>query len=336
MAVSATQQFFERLWYRPTVWWLWLFLPLQLLLRLVVFIRRKLYIFGLFKSTRLSKPVVVIGNITVGGTGKTPLAIYILEWLQSQGYKPGLVTRGYGGSATNFPLVLGDIHQQDSLVPAVTGDEPFLIHQRTDALVAVDPVRSRGGQKLVELGCDIIICDDGLQHYALERDLELVVIDGKRQLGNGWLMPMGPLREPKSRLKSTDLTLINGDTMRLKPGAITALGHDNELESCLDRRLENQAINAVAAIGNPQRFFDTLEKLGYKPIPIAFPDHHQYTGDDFAALEGPIIMTEKDAVKCQPFADDRMYYLPVSTELEAALETQLQQKITALLATKAK
>ncbi|MBV34245.1 MAG: tetraacyldisaccharide 4'-kinase [Rickettsiales bacterium] len=327
MAVSATQQFFERLWYRPTVRWLWLFLPLQLLLRLVVLIRRKLYALGLFKSTRLSKPVVVIGNITVGGTGKTPLAIYILEWLLAEGYKPGLVTRGYGGSATNYPLVLGGKSNQNSLEPSVTGDEPFLIHQRTGALVAVDPVRSRGGQKLVELGCDIIICDDGLQHYALERDLELVVIDAKRQFGNGWLMPMGPLREPKSRLKSTDLAVINGDTMRLKPGDITALGHDKELLS--------KKVNAVAAIGNPQRFFDTLENLGYKPTPMAFPDHHQYTRDDFASLDGPIVMTEKDAVKCQRFADDRMYYLPVSTELEAALATELKQKITALLATKA-
>lgn len=324
MAVSATQHFFERLWYRPTVWWLWLFLPLQLLLRRVVFIRRKLYALGLFKSTRLPKPVVVIGNITVGGTGKTPLAIYILEWLQAEGYKPGLVTRGYGGSATNFPLVLGAENYQDSLDSSVTGDEPFLIHQRTGALVAVDPVRSRGGQKLVDLGCDIIICDDGLQHYALERDLELVVIDGKRQLGNGWLMPMGPLREPKSRLKSTDLTIINGDTMLLKPDHITALGHHKELES--------NKVTAVAAIGNPQRFFDTLENLGLKSSPIVFPDHHQYTRDDFVALDGPIVMTEKDAVKCQQLADDRMYYLPVSTELEAALESQLKQKIKALLA----
>ena len=318
MAISGSQTFFENLWYRSKPWWLWLFLPIQLLLWLLVFIRRKCYSLGLIKSQKLNVPVVVIGNINVGGTGKTPLAIYLLESLQYQGYKPGLVTRGYGGTANDFPLVVTGEYEA-----SVTGDEPYLIYQRTQATVVVDPVRSRGGQKLIELGCDIIICDDGLQHYALQRDLELVVVDKTRQFGNGWLMPLGPLREPKSRLKSVDMIVINGDTMQLEAQAIKPLGHDGSFN--------DKNINAVAAIGNPQRFFDTLKKQGFGLVPRVFPDHHQYQLSDFEGLNAPIVMTEKDAVKCQAFADERMYYLPVTARLKPELEQQLQQQLAVLL-----
>lgn len=336
MATSASQQFFERLWYRPTVWWLWLFLPLQLILRGVVYLRRSLYRFGIFSSTTLAVPVVVIGNITVGGTGKTPLAIYILELLLSKGFKPGLVTRGYGGQSEQYPLLV-----TDEVGPSECGDEPFLIHKRTAATVVVDPVRSRGGQKLIDLGCDIIICDDGLQHYALQRDLEIAVIDasrglGNRGLGNGWLMPMGPLREPKHRLQSVDIEITNGLDMLLKPLDIKSLEH----HSIFDAEVANEAelnstqqksIHAVAAIGNPQRFFDTLKTLNINATEHVFPDHHQFSADDFKLMNGVVVMTEKDAVKCYDFADNRMYYLPVIAELGAAKAQQIEQKLLNLL-----
>lgn len=334
MATSASQQFFERLWYRPTVWWLWLFLPLQLILRGVVYLRRSFYRLGIFSSTKLSVPVVVIGNITVGGTGKTPLAIYILELLQSKGFKPGLVTRGYGGRSEHYPLLV-----TDKVRSSECGDEPFLIHKRTDATVVVDPVRSRGGQKLIDLGCDIIICDDGLQHYALQRDLEVAVTDASRGLGNGWLMPMGPLREPKHRLSSVDIEITNGLDMLLKPLGIKpldiqSLDHDaifdvevaSEVSSAQEKK-----IHAVAAIGNPRRFFDTLKTLNISATEHVFPDHHQFSADDFKLMDGAIVMTEKDAVKCYDFSDDRMYYLPVSAELGVAKAQQVEQKLLNLL-----
>ncbi|WP_223670726.1 tetraacyldisaccharide 4'-kinase [Kangiella shandongensis] len=318
MAVSASQRFFERLWYRPTVWWLWLFLPLQLLLRFVVWLRRSFYRVELFKSTKVDKPVVVIGNINVGGTGKTPLSIYLIEWLMAKGYKPGLVTRGYGGSCDSFPLLV-----LDETSAALCGDEPFLIYQRTRATVVVDPVRSRGAHKLVELGCDIILCDDGLQHYALQRDLEIAVVDGGRGLGNGWLMPMGPLREPKSRLNDVDIIITNGQDMVLDPQPVKPLAHQE--------KIQKHSVYAVAAIGNPKRFFDTLKAEGYSVEAHSFPDHHKFSLSDFEGMQGPILMTEKDAVKCYPFADNRMYYLPVNTVLNDSCAEAVQQKLLQLL-----
>ena len=189
--------------------------------------------------------------------------------------------------------------------------------------VVVDPVRSRGGQKLIDLGCDIIICDDGLQHYALQRDLEVAVIDSARGLGNGWLMPMGPLREPGSRLETVDIQVINGQSMHLEPLDYQGVGHDKPLDATV--------VDAVAAIGNPQRFFDTLNTLGLEVIPHVFPDHHQYQADDFEDMKGPILMTEKDAVKCHHLADDRMYYLPVKTRLTDNVEKELQRLLKQLL-----
>ncbi|AOE49874.1 tetraacyldisaccharide 4'-kinase [Kangiella sediminilitoris] len=318
MAVSASQQFFERLWYKPTAWWLWLFLPLQLFLRVIVWLRQTFYKVGWFKSTRISRPVVVVGNINVGGTGKTPLSIYLIEWLAGEGYKPGLVTRGYGGSSSDYPLLVSN-----ELQPRQCGDEPYLIYHRTKATVVVDPIRSRGAAKLVELGCDIILCDDGLQHYSLQRDLEIAVIDSSRRLGNGWLMPMGPLREPPSRLRNVDITIVNGKDMGLKPQPIKSLAN-----SSTDI---GQHIDAVAAIGNPGRFFDTLISEGYKVNAHAFPDHHKFEASDFDGLKGPIIMTEKDAVKCYTFADERMYYLPVNTVLTEDCEKLVKSKILQLL-----
>ncbi|MCW8858033.1 MAG: tetraacyldisaccharide 4'-kinase [Kangiella sp.] len=317
MAISKSQQFFESLWYRKTVWWLWVFWPFQLLLRLIVWLRRSFYRVGIFKSTKLKTPVIVIGNISVGGTGKTPLAIYLLELLKSQGYKPGLISRGYGGHSEQYPLTL-----TQSTPASESGDEPFLIYRRTQTPVVVDPIRARGAKELEAMGCDIIICDDGLQHYALQRDIEIVVVDGNRQLGNGWLMPFGPLREPKSRLKKADYIIINGQDMVLEPDSIQAINHHQD-----DMK---EPITAVAAIGNPERFYKTLDGLGFQFKRQSFPDHYQFSKQDFESLPGSILMTEKDAVKCLSFADERFYFLPVSAKLSKSFLQSLMEQIKAI------
>lgn len=317
MAISKSQQFFESLWYRKTVWWLWLLWPLQLLLRILVFLRRTFYRIGLFKSTKLNVPVIVIGNITVGGTGKTPLAIYLIELLKSQGYKPGLISRGYGGKSEHYPLTV-----TESISAAESGDEPFLIRRRTQVPVVVDPIRARGAKELEAQGCNIIICDDGLQHYALQRDIEIVVIDGHRKLGNGWLMPLGPLREPQSRLKRADYIVVNGKDMVLEPDTIQAInGHDKQIQ---------EPFTAVAAIGNPERFYRTLEGLGYQFDSQSFPDHYEFSEQDFESFQGSIVMTEKDAVKCLSFADERFYFLPVSAKLSKQFIQSLMEQIKAI------
>lgn len=317
MAISKSQQFFESLWYRKTVWWLWLFWPFHLLLRLIVWLRRSFYRIGLFKSTKLKTPVIVIGNITVGGTGKTPLAIYLIELLKSQGYKPGLISRGYGGNSEHYPLTV-----TESTPASESGDEPFLIRRRTQVPVVVDPVRARGAQELEAMGCDIIVCDDGLQHYALQRDIEIVVVDGNRQLGNGWLMPFGPLREPQSRLKQANHIIVNGKDMVLEPDPIQAISH-HQIEL-------KEPITAVAAIGHPERFYKTLDSLGYQFERQSFPDHYQFSKQDFDLFQGSILMTEKDAVKCLSFADERFYFLPVSAKLSKPFLQSLMEQIKAI------
>lgn len=317
MAISKSQQFFESLWYRKTVWWLWVFWPSHLLLRLIVWLRRSFYRIGIFRSTKLKTPVIVIGNITVGGTGKTPLAIYLIELLKSQGYKPGLISRGYGGKSVHYPLTV-----TESTLATESGDEPFLIRRRTQVPVVVDPIRARGAQELEAMGCDIIVCDDGLQHYALQRDIEIVVVDGNRQLGNGWLMPFGPLREPQSRLKRVDHIVVNGKDMVLEPDPIQAVnGHSSEFK---------EPFIAVAAIGNPDRFYKTLEGLGYQFERQSFADHYQFSQQDFESLQSNIVMTEKDAVKCLSFADERFYFLPVSAKLSKQFLKSLMEQIKAI------
>ncbi len=318
MAISKSQAWFESLWYSPKRWWLWLFYPLHLLLALVVAIRRLLYHLNIFKQYQCSVPVVVIGNINVGGTGKTPFAIYLLEKLKQLGYKPGLVTRGYGGDPSLQPLLV-----QENSNPSHVGDEPLLIYQRTRAPVMVDAKRARGAELLVaEHGCNIIICDDGLQHYALKRDIEVLIVDEQRQFGNEFLMPLGPLREPVSRTKECDITIINGKDMLLKADEIIALNSDNS-----EKFDPVKSLTAIAAIGNPQRFFNTLKQLGLTFKPQPFPDHHQFKVDDFTGIKGNIIITEKDAVKCREFADKRFFVLPVRTEIQSSKE----QKLLALI-----
>lgn len=326
MAISSFQKAVETFWYSQSPLWYFLLFPFHALLFLLVGLRRALYKIGILKSIKVTAPVIVIGNISVGGTGKTPFAIYLIEKLQKAGLKPGLISRGYGGSLSqkdNAFLVDG------SSKVAEVGDEPKMIFNRTGAPIMIDKNRARGAQKLIdEHHVDLVICDDGLQHYKLQRDLDILIVDAKRQFGNKLLLPFGPLREPISRAQSCDLLMENGENMRLSSPQLVAL-KTTETKNANDLSQENNL--AVAAIGNPQRFFDTLNVMGIEHQAHAYPDHYLFSADDFKSVKGNIIMTEKDAVKCEPFADERFYYVSIATELDVETEQLLDNKLKSLI-----
>lgn len=279
------------------------------------------------RSVRLRVPVIVIGNITVGGTGKTPLTIALVEALRRQGWYPGVVSRGYGGQR-RVPELLGDLPD-----PAEVGDEPCLIRARTGSPVAVGRDRPEAAQLLVEAGVDVVLADDGLQHYRLQRDIEICVIDGIRRYGNGWLLPAGPLREPVERLRDVDFRVCNGGVpaadevpMRLIGDTAHALLGQESPRALAS--LAGQTVHAVAAIGYPRRFFDSLRAQRIEPIEHPFPDHHAFTerdldfGDDL-----PVLMTDKDAVKCIYFAHKGWYSVPVRAELPEAFIDQVLDRL---------
>lgn len=318
-----------QIWYAPT-WYQWiiviLLLPLSLLFWVISSLRRMAFRLGLKKTNKVNATVIVVGNISVGGTGKTPLVVYLVRLLEQQGYSVGVLTRGYGGKSESYPLEVN----QTSKVNAV-GDEPMLMRQNLACPLVVDPLRSRGAKYLVEKQqCDVVICDDGLQHYALQRDIEIVVIDGKRRLGNQLLLPAGPLREGSWRLKQTDFIVINGEkalsdeySMALQANEI--INVKNPQLSCKLNEL-NVPLTAVAGIGNPQRFFSLLEQFSFRITQtLSFVDHHHFKAEDFP--DGGIIMTEKDAVKCRDFAQDNWWYLPVSATLSKKFDTALLEKL---------
>jgi tetraacyldisaccharide 4'-kinase len=265
------------------------------------------------KSYKSALPVVVVGNISVGGNGKTPFVISLCELLIKQGYKPGVVSRGYGGKADTYPLLV-----EQHITGKQAGDEPVLIYKRLQIPVVVDPIRANAADYLAtHCDVDVIITDDGLQHYALQRDIEIVVVDGERRYGNKHIMPMGPLREPMSRLQSVDFIINNGAvhggefTMLLAPAACKRV--DGKAGT-----LNATNINACAAIGYPPRFFDTLIKQKFTIHKrVAFADHHAYSVTDFVQFEPdlPLLMTEKDAVKCTDFAQSHWWYLPIDGQL---------------------
>ena len=293
----------------------------------VVGLRRRLVRAGLLRSHRIGVPVIVVGNVTAGGTGKTPLTIELVQKLRESGYRPGVASRGYGRDRTAKPLWI-----EPDTSPAQGGDEPVLIARRSGAPVRVDADRVAGARALVAAGCDVVVCDDGLQHYRLGRDIEIEVVDGQRRYGNGRLLPAGPLREPAERGALCDFRVVNGgDTgfgewaMRLRADGATPArgGRMQPLSSFGGHR-----VHAVAGIGNPQRFFDMLRRVGIGVVPHAFDDHHDYVSTDLAfGSELPILMTEKDAVKCAPFATDWHYSVPVTAELPAAFWVALLDKL---------
>jgi len=305
-------------WYQKSVW-LWLLLPLSWCYQLLFTIRKYCYRLGVFSIYRAPVQVVVIGNITVGGTGKTPLVIELAKHLQTHGFQPGIISRGYGGNKTQ-PVKLVD---QDSDW-RVVGDEALLIAQNTQCPVAVSKSRRLAIEQLLKQDCDIIISDDGLQHYALARDIEIVVIDGQRLLGNQQCLPAGPLRESARRLNSVDFIVHHGEVkvdgyqMQLQPQACYQLINPRQTKSLAE--FKNTRVHAVAGIGHPQRFFDMLEKKLIEVIAHPFPDHYWFKGLDFEyADQATILLTEKDAVKCKSFADKRFWVVPVQAEVSPKL-----------------
>lgn len=265
-------------------------------------------------------PVIAVGNITVGGAGKTPLVIRLVEMLKSMGLRPGVISRGYGGQAEQWPQPVSAGSD-----PQLVGDEPVLIARRCNCPMWVGPDRPAAAKALMEAGeCDIIISDDGMQHYALGRDIEIAVIDAERRLGNGWCLPAGPLRERPGRLSSVDLQVINGQSMLLRPTGIKALANaTGRLEW---PQLRGKRIHAIAGIGNPDRFFSLLRSQGLEVIEHPFPDHYRYGVDDIHFGDGlPVLMTEKDAVKCMAFAGEQHWFIEVSAELDPTLESRLYE-----------
>ncbi len=320
-----------RIWSGESPLWLVL-LPLSWLYGLVSGAIRFAYRIGLKRAWRAPVPVVVVGNLTAGGNGKTPVVIWLVEQLQQRGIRVGVVSRGYGGKAERYPLLLEPATTTDQ-----AGDEPVLIYQRTGAPVAVSPVRSDAVKAiLASHPVQLIITDDGLQHYKLARDKEIVVVDGVRRFGNGWWLPAGPMRERESRLTSVDAIITNGGiakageiAMRLRPGLAVNLLSGERREVHL---LEN--IVAMAGIGHPPRFFATLTECGATPLKcVALADHQALTHNDVASLVQPgqmLVMTEKDAVKCRAFAQGNWWYLPVDAQLEGAQAEKLLQELLTL------
>lgn len=295
----------------PMVWPL---LPLSGLYCAVVVLRRWAYRVGLKKTQRLDVPVIVIGNLTVGGTGKTPLVTWLAQFLKEHGYRPGLVARGYGGKATHWPQTV----TPDS-DPALVGDEPVLLARATGCPMVVAPDRVAAARALLaEHDCNVILSDDGLQHYALGRDIEIAVIDGERRFGNGHCLPAGPLREPARRLKEIDLIVSNGAARQGEFAMQMHTGEANNLVSGERRALETfrgQPVHAVAGIGNPTRFFTALRDAGLTIEPHTFPDHHAYRPEDLAFGAAPVLMTEKDAVKCRHFAQANLWAVGTQVDL---------------------
>lgn len=312
----------ERNWYRPVRHNLWLLL-LWPLVALSVWLKRWRFLHHPPPANPV--PVVVVGNITVGGTGKTPLITWLVERARALGLQPAIVSRGYGGSSRHYPLAV-----TAETPAAVCGDEPRLLQSRLNCPVVVDPQRRRAVAALAGQA-DIIFSDDGLQHYAMARDAELAVVDGGRGFGNGWLLPLGPLREPVSRLNSVDLTLVNGRDFHVRP--LTLVNAVSGAVLALDQ-LAGQHVCAVAGIGNPQRFYDTLTVLGAELETHSFADHHRFTASDFDFAQdfaGLLVMTEKDWVKCRAFARTNWWYLQVSAVPEADIQARLDKLLSALV-----
>jgi tetraacyldisaccharide 4'-kinase len=319
----------QKQWFSYTCWHI-LLIPLSWLFGLISWVRKSLYKHGWLKSYRLTVPVIIVGNINVGGTGKTPLVIWLAEQLKIAGYKPGIISRGYGGTAKDIQAVLPNSNPQE------VGDEPVLIAKHSNCPVFVSPNRVAAGQALLKAHpeCNIVISDDGLQHYRLQRDVEIAVLDGAKGFGNGALLPVGPLREPISRLSSVDALVSNGKAthkslaknsteisfseMQLESGLFYNL-IDNNLK-CDAQSFANQQVLAVAGIGNPERFFQQLQSLGLNFKSLALPDHHKFQSSDFNQVSADIIvMTEKDAVKCDSIAQPNYWVLPVFAVISGEL-----------------
>ena len=317
------EKWLTRVWYGNGVGG-FLLLPLSLLYAAIMAVRGWAYKAGLFKTHRVAKPVIIVGNLTVGGTGKTPLVVWLAQRLAARGLKVAIVSRGYGSN--------GGPPREVSPVSAnwrEVGDEPVLLSRRSGCRVFVSEDRVAAANAAVKSGADVIISDDGLQHLRLARDCEIVVIDGARGLGNQRILPAGPLRESARRLTNVDLVVTNGArsleglgvqaplTMKLAPSGVLPVRAATFLQSLAD--LRGRHVHAVAGIGNPVRFFEMLRAHGMQVIEHAFADHHPFAPNELIFSDGlPILMTEKDAVRAASFANDHMYFVPVDAEFSEA------------------
>lgn len=327
MKNNSLESFFLHNWYGKSRWTL-LLLPLSIIFIFLSNLRRFCLI--KFKQRTPTIPVIIIGNISVGGTGKTPLLIALVEKLRANGYSPGVISRGYGSRAAIYPYLLTD----DSTV-IEAGDEPLSIFQQTQCPLVIGSNRLESVMLLRRQNVDLILSDDGLQDYSLGRHLEIAVIDGQRWFGNAWRLPVGPLREPVSRLKNVDMVVVNNPstnpsvddfhTMQVQPMHWVNIQSGTILP--LDA-IGKKSFHAVAGIGNPQRFYQTLKQLAIDFIEHDFPDHYAYSAADFVfAGDQAILMTEKDAVKCKSFAKDNWYYLKVEATLDDFFWQDFMEKI---------
>jgi tetraacyldisaccharide 4'-kinase len=312
----------QQRWYSdlPPPWWT---LPLEAVYRSVSASRARRA-----SPVAIGAPVIVVGNITVGGTGKTPLTLAIVQELRARGMNPGVVSRGYGGSQVEPALL------PEGATAGQFGDEPALMRQ-AGAVVAVGRDRPAAARLLVEHGCNVVVADDGLQHMRLARNVEICVIDGARRFGNGRLLPAGPLREPVSRLATVDFVVCNGGTASADEIPMSLYG--SEAESLLDptRRLlleyfRGRTVHAVAGIGNPGRFFQGLRGRGIDVIEHPFPDHHDFLPGDIAFGDGhPVLMTAKDGMKCRTFATPDVFVVPVAAHCPISFYDQLAERVVA-------
>ena len=320
---ARLEAWLNRRWYgRRPIWWL---LPLAGLYALATWLRRVLT-----RRVRVGVPVVVVGNLTAGGSGKTPVVIALCEALAAAGHRPGVVSRGYGARVPGI-RVLRDGDSADAV-----GDEPALIARRGGWPVAIGADRVRTARALLEArpDIDVIVSDDGLQHYRLARAAEIVVVDGARGFGNGARIPAGPMREGPGRLARADAVLVHGKDIgidaqkfRLVPGDAVALDGSGATRPLASFR--GQRVNAVAGIGDPRRFFNQLARLGIFVNPRLFPDHHRYARHELEFGDGlPVLMTEKDAVKCAAFAAPDRWFVPIAAELPDAVIAAVRRRLT--------
>jgi tetraacyldisaccharide 4'-kinase len=331
------ERWLSELWYRAHAAGS-LLQPLATIYGALLALRRRAYESGWVRSESAGKPVVVVGNLTVGGTGKTPLTLWLARELGAAGLKVGIVSRGYGRSDTATRSVDARSHWRE------VGDEPLILARRSACPTVVGADRVAAARNLATRGVDVIVADDGLQHLRLARDCALVVIDGARGFGNGRLLPAGPLREPVVRLWQADAVVVNGarehaslaqglppqGTLTMSLVAHEAVRLDTQATARPLAAFRGQHVHAVAGIGNPARFFGELRAHGIEVSEHAFPDHHPFAPRDLAfADELPVLMTEKDAVKCVAFADPRLWYVPVTAEFSATEARELLARVLA-------
>lgn len=312
--------------------------PLSLLFQLITKLRR-LVQQSSSAPDYLKIPLIVVGNISVGGTGKTPLLISLVKQLQQEGFKPGIISRGYGGNARSYPFAVDEYSNVQE-----SGDEALLIAEKTSCPMYVGPDRCAALQALLDAeDVDVVLSDDGLQHYKLYRDVEIVVVDGQRLFSNGFCLPAGPLRESVARLSEVDEVVLNGQlasslpqlesasTMQLEPRFLVNLVNGEKRPFSGAPFNMGNKLQAVSALGNPQRFYDLLERLPYQIKTFSFPDHHAFTAADFEQADidphQPVVMTEKDAVKCREFAKANFWYLSVEVTLESEFSERIVKRV---------